>query len=76
MCDLSAFKHMLELTSLYAGADWTEQKQIPPNFSNLAFLDCFKNVRNLIQMALKWLFFPKKNCQNRRASSSPHTCQK
>ena len=33
ICDLSKFKHILDLTSKYLGADWTEQKQILPNSS-------------------------------------------
>ena len=32
-CDLSTFKRILDLTSKYTGADWTEQKQILSNSS-------------------------------------------
>ena len=63
ICDLSAFDHILDLTRKSAGADWTEQNkffQTLPNLSNLAFSNCFINVQNIIQMALKWLFFSKK----------------
>ena len=51
------------LTSKCAGADWTEQNkffQTLPNLSNLAFSNCAENVQNIIQMALKWLFFSEK----------------
>ena len=30
-CDLSVLKRILDLTSKYAGADWTEQQQILSN---------------------------------------------
>ena len=33
ICDLSAFKHTLDLTSKFRRADWTEQKQILSNSS-------------------------------------------
>ena len=67
ICNLSAFRHILDLTSKCAGADWTAQNkffQTLPNLSNLAFSNCSKNVPNVIQMALKWLFFFLKNCKN------------
>ena len=41
------------------GADWTEQNKFLktfPNLSNSAFSNCSKNVQNVIQMELKWLF--------------------
>ena len=71
---------MLDLTSKYAGADWTEQQQVLsqtlPNFSNLAtFSNCSKNLQNVIQIALKWqfFFFSKKKMLELH-SPGPHTC--
>ena len=51
---------MLDLTSKCVRDDWTEQNkffQTLPSLSNLAFSNSSKNVQNVIQMALKWLFF-------------------
>ena len=53
----------MDLTSKCAEADWTEQTkffQTLPNLNNLAFSNCSENVQNVIQMALKWLFFSEK----------------
>ena len=50
----------MDLTGKCAGADWTEQNklfQTLSNLCNLAFSNCSKNV---IQIALKWLFFSEK----------------
>ena len=52
ICNRSAFKHILDLTSC-AGADWAEQNKFLetlPNFSNLAFLIVLKTSK----MVLKW----------------------
>ena len=75
-CDLSAFKCILDLTSKYAGADWTEQPQILSNssksYSLSIFSNCSKNVQNDYQITLKWLFFLKKIAKN--SPPGPHTC--
>ena len=47
----STFKRILNLTSKFAGADWTKQNkffQTLPNLSNLSFFNRFKNVQNVI----------------------------
>ena len=65
------------MSSKCAKADETEQHkffQTFPNLSNLAFSNCSENVQNVIQIALKWLFF-QKNCKIRldTFAPSPHS---
>ena len=53
----------MDLTGKCAEADWTEHNklfQTLSNLCNLAFSNCSKNIQNVIQMALKWLFFSEK----------------
>ena len=41
-------------------AQWLGASPPGPYLSNLAFSNCSKNVQNVIQMTLKWLFFSEK----------------
>ena len=59
ICNLSAFKRILDFICNCVGPDWTKRNkffQTLPNLSNLAVSNS-KNAQNVIQMALKWLFF-------------------
>ena len=71
----SAFKQILDLATKCAGADWTELNkffQTLPNLSTLAFTNYSKNEQNVIQKALKWLFFF--NCKNCPAAGDFPLC--
>ena len=64
------------------GAEWAGQFNFSTgfqNFCNLIFLNGFKNVQNVIQIALKQLFFSrkiKKIAQRLRASLLDHVCDR